>query len=284
RVEARGTPAGGGCTLTEGMIADVTGRLLPSSLLVRRLTAAGGSVDAVIEFDPRLGEHHTSPRVEHRGDVVVCSWSTTALGLRASPPLHLQAGRPVTVRVTSDRPVTLALSLADREPLIYVDPEAAWAALAADEHGWQTWCADIDGDLPHRDAVARSLLTLRLLTYSPSGAPVAAPTTSLPEDPGGIRNWDYRYAWPRDASIGIGAFLGVGKHAEARPPPRPPPPPRPLPRPRTPRRPPPLPRLAAPRQPPGPTPPPRSAHPPRPPPNRRTGTPRLARRTPTPPR
>ncbi|MFL6223645.1 MAG: glycoside hydrolase family 15 protein [Actinomycetes bacterium] len=207
---------GGRLTLTEGMIADVTGRLLPSSLLVRRLTAADGPVEAVIEFDPRLGEHHQPPRVAHRGDVVVGSWSTTALALRASPPLHLDAGRPLTVRVTPDRPVTLVLSLADREPLIYVDPDAAWAALEADEHGWQSWCADIDGDLPHRDAVARSLLTLRLLTYAPSGAPVAAPTTSLPEDPGGIRNWDYRYAWPRDASIGIGAFLGVGKHAEAR--------------------------------------------------------------------
>jgi hypothetical protein len=168
---------GGRLTLTEGMIADVTGRLLPSSLLVRRLTADGGPVDAVIELDPRLGERHRPPRSEDRGDVVVCSWSTTAIAVRSSPPIRLEAGRPVPLTVAPGHPVTLALSVVDREPLIYVDPDAAWAALEADEHGWQAWCADIDGDLPHRDAVVRSLLTLRLLTYSPSGAPVAAPTT-----------------------------------------------------------------------------------------------------------
>ena len=125
------------------------------------------------------------------------------------------AGRS-TVTVAPGQPFTIAVAVADREPLVYVDPDAAWAALEADGERWRAWCDDIDDGLPHRELVVRSLLTLRLLTYSPSGAPVAAPTTSLPEHPGGIRNWDYRFAWPRDASIGIGAFLGVGKLDEAR--------------------------------------------------------------------
>jgi GH15 family glucan-1,4-alpha-glucosidase len=208
----------GPLTLTEGMVTEVRGDLLPSTLLVRRLTAQDGPVEAIITFDPRLGERRQSPRVQYRDrdQVLVCTWPTTAMALRTTPAVHIRPGRSHTVTVSPDRPFTSVLTAADREPLIYVDPEAAWQALQLDELRWKAWCRDIDPTIPYRDVVVRSLLTLRLLTYSPSGAPVAAPTTSLPEVLGGIRNWDYRYAWPRDASIGIAAFLGVGKHDEAR--------------------------------------------------------------------
>ena len=206
----------GRLTLTEGMVAEVSGHLLPSTMLVRRLTAEDGPVEAVIEFDPRLGERHRRPRIQHRGEVLVCSWPTTAIALLTTPATSVEPGLSHTITVTPDHSFTSVMTIADREPLVYVDPDAGWAALHNDELRWQVWCRDIDPGLPQRDAVVRSLLTLRLLTYSPSGAPVAAPSTSLPEDLGGARNWDYRYAWPRDASIGIGAFLGAGKQDEAR--------------------------------------------------------------------
>jgi len=203
-------------TLTEAMVAEVSGILLPATLLVRRLSAEGGAVDAVVEFDPRLGESHHPPRVRRDRGRVVCQWGSLAISLGCAPRVAVEPGRPSPVTVTPDHPVTLVLAVAHREPLIHVDPDAAWDLLARDEARWRDWTARIDESMPFRDAAVRSLLTLRLLTYSPSGAPVAAPTTSLPEDPGGVRNWDYRYVWPRDASIGVGAFLGVGKPDEAR--------------------------------------------------------------------
>jgi len=75
-------------------------------------------------------------------------------------------------------------------------------------------CCDLTG-VPHRDVVARSLLTLRLLTHERTGGIVAAPTTSLPEDFGGERNWDYRYCWLRDAALTLEALLEAGATGEA---------------------------------------------------------------------
>lgn len=202
-------------TLTEGMVAELDGQLLPATLLVRRLTVDGGPVEVAVEFDPRRGAGHRRPTTRVRREGVVCTWGALAVALDTSPRVDIEVGRPVLVTVRPDRPVTFVLSAAFREPLVAVPPDVAWRALEADERRWEAWTAAIDTDLPFRDAVVRSLLTLRLLSYSPSGAPVAAPTTSLPEELGGSRNWDYRYAWPRDASIGVAAFVGVGMPEEA---------------------------------------------------------------------
>ncbi|MGI8646450.1 MAG: glycoside hydrolase family 15 protein [Nocardioides sp.] len=78
-----------------------------------------------------------------------------------------------------------------------------------------TWSEACPVELPHREMVVRSLLTLRLLTHAETGGIVAAPTTSLPEDFGGVRNWDYRYTWLRDASLTVETLLTAGFTSEA---------------------------------------------------------------------
>ena len=87
-------------------------------------------------------------------------------------------------------------------------------ATIREEQDWLASC-DLEG-VPHRDAVARSLLTLRLLTHERTGGIVAAPTTSLPEDFGGERNWDYRYCWLRDAALTLESLIAAGATSEAR--------------------------------------------------------------------
>ena len=214
----RTTWAGDGwrLTLTEGMVAEVAHRLLPTTLLVRRLSVEGRPVRAVVEIDPRWGDDRRRPLCRRRGPHLVFTAGALALSVSTSGGFELPSGHPGEVVVEPGRPLTVALAVAHREPLVQLDADAGWEILVGDQARWQRWSDDIEPELLRRDAVVRSLLTLRLLTYSPSGAPVAAPTTSLPEDPGGVRNWDYRFAWPRDASIGVGAFLGVGKVDEAR--------------------------------------------------------------------
>jgi GH15 family glucan-1,4-alpha-glucosidase len=205
--------------LTEGMVAEVEGSLFPTFCLVRRLEAIGGLVDCAVCFDPRFGVERRGPRTRRTRAGLVCVDHGTALALVADHELGdlgLRPGRMVEFPLEPERPLTVVLTAAHRGPLTHVTPDTAWRALREDDARWHRWSAQIDYDGPFAAAVERSLITLRLLTYSPSGAPVAAPTTSLPEHLGGSRNWDYRFAWPRDASIGIGAFLGAGVDQQAR--------------------------------------------------------------------
>lgn len=92
------------------------------------------------------------------------------------------------------------------------DPEKA---VETTERLWREWCGLCQYDGQWRETVLRSLITLKALTYAPTGGIVAAPTTSLPEQPGGVRNWDYRYCWLRDATFTLYALLIAGYHEEA---------------------------------------------------------------------
>jgi len=93
------------------------------------------------------------------------------------------------------------------------EPEVA---LANTEAFWREWVDQCTYTGPYREAVVRSLITLKALTYAPTGGIVAAPTTSLPEDIGGVRNWDYRFTWLRDAAITLSSLLRTGYREEAR--------------------------------------------------------------------
>lgn len=89
------------------------------------------------------------------------------------------------------------------------------AALQETERFWQEWISQCTYDGPWKDAVYRSLITLKALTYRPTGGIVAAPTTSLPERLGGERNWDYRYCWLRDATLTLLILMDAGYYSEA---------------------------------------------------------------------
>lgn len=90
------------------------------------------------------------------------------------------------------------------------------ALLQATLDGWRRWMRTLLYDGPQEAVVRRSILTLKMLDFNETGALVAAPTSSLPEVIGGVRNWDYRYAWVRDAAFSVYAFRRVELHAEAR--------------------------------------------------------------------
>ncbi|MFI2349786.1 glycoside hydrolase family 15 protein [Streptomyces sp. NPDC019443] len=108
---------------------------------------------------------------------------------------------------------TISWQPSHHQPPALPDPEGSLEATA---DFWRDWVEHCTYHGPYREAVVRSLITLKALTYAPTGGIVAAPTTSLPEEIGGVRNWDYRYTWLRDAAITLSSLLRTGYREEAR--------------------------------------------------------------------
>jgi GH15 family glucan-1,4-alpha-glucosidase len=135
--------------------------------------------------------------------------------LRTPVALHGENFKTVgefTVSAGESVPFMLMYAPSHLSPPHSVDPHEA---IESTERFWRDWTAKCQPDGPHGDAVMRSLITLKALIYAPTGGIVAAPTTSLPEHVGGVRNWDYRYCWLRDATLTLLALMDAGYYEEA---------------------------------------------------------------------
>jgi GH15 family glucan-1,4-alpha-glucosidase len=216
-VETAWRTESGEAVLVDGMIADTAGALLPQTLVVRELTCRGGTVRVRVGFDPRRGWDGRRPRTRRVAGRLVCVWGPVVATLATVPDVELEPGIERMLDLRAGDRVAFALGLDDHAPAVLVDPNRSLHRLSETERWWREWASRLAPPLQDAaPAVRRSSITLRLLTYAPSGAPVAAPTTSLPEVPGGDANWDYRHAWIRDASMGVSSFLSCRSTEEPR--------------------------------------------------------------------
>jgi GH15 family glucan-1,4-alpha-glucosidase len=194
--------------------------LIPDHQVLREVEGLEGEVELEVLYEPRPDYGRSRPRFEERGALGLwCEANGAALVLRSelelAPSSDGQAARGVASVRGGERKY-LSFSYVEEAPDV-VPPlgEVARARVERSARWWREWAGRCTYNGPYRDAVVRSALVLKLMAYAPSGALVAAPTTSLPEQLGGVRNWDYRYCWLRDASFTLRALFALGYHEEA---------------------------------------------------------------------
>lgn len=187
--------------------------------VIRLVRGVSGRVAMRMELALRFGYGKTVPWVRHRDYGIHAVAGPDAVELVTPAPLHGEDMRTVSeFEVTEGDivPFTLAYHPLHREPHFIGDGGMRLERTAAWWREWTRICPLSEFESSAwRDAVERSLVTLKALSYRPSGGIVAALTTSLPERIGGMRNWDYRYCWIRDATLTLYAFTNAGHFDEA---------------------------------------------------------------------
>jgi GH15 family glucan-1,4-alpha-glucosidase len=182
-----------------------------------------GTVSLDVVVAPRFDYGLLEPWVRRRGrrtfaatggDDGLIVWSDVELDIRDHHRLEgsfaVRAGDRRRLVITAVAPESIDGGGRDE-----LEPDQADQALSQTLAWWRRWAEGLDSVMGSQVAVRRSALTLKALIYSPTGAQVAAPTTSLPEVPGGNRNWDYRYAWIRDCTFAVRALAEIGLPDEA---------------------------------------------------------------------
>jgi GH15 family glucan-1,4-alpha-glucosidase len=185
--------------------------------VLRIVTGRSGRMDFRTEFVVRFNYGSTVPWVDRLDDGAISAIAgPERLVLRTPVALKgedLSTVGEFTVETDESIPFVLSYGLSFQNPPPSID---AFETLKATERLWRGWsdrCPEVGR---WTDAVKRSLITLKALTYAPTGGIVAAATTSLPEQLGGVRNWDYRFCWLRDATFTLQAFMHLGYYEEAR--------------------------------------------------------------------
>ncbi len=184
--------------------------------VVRIVEGVRGRVSMRMEFVVRCGYGTVVPWVRRVDGALLATAGPDSLELRSGAAHHGKDFATIatfTVARGQRIPFVLTHFPSHEARPLPIDPDAA---IDATELAWRAWCGRCTYDGRWHDAVLRSLITLKALTYAPTGGIVAAATTSLPEQIGGVRNWDYRFCWPRDATYTLYALLLGGYRDEAR--------------------------------------------------------------------
>ena len=186
--------------------------------VVRIVQGESGCVDMRMELTLRFNYGQAVPWVRRRDYGLSAIAGPDAVELHTAVPLtgrDMKSVAEFAVRQDETVPFTLSYHRSHKTPHFVPDRRESMDRTIAWWREWAKRCHWKNGPGERRDAVVRSLITLKLLTFQPTGGIVAAPTTSLPEQLGGSRNWDYRHCWLRDSALTLYALLNAGYREEA---------------------------------------------------------------------